>query len=172
MSARKMALEALNRQLSWHEARKKELSKSGRSHTATGWEMLQHGEEIDALTVSIAALEADIAQPVNAQKKDSVFQASIDFIGTLTGMMPPPIEIAPAETFKPFKEFTDKICEIFASPQEPAVNAELLAALNNIRQMTDADDPESYRCDDPEGCLDTVFEEAVSAIAKATGGAA
>lgn len=68
MNARKMALEALNRQLSWHEARKKELSKSGRSHAAIGWEMLQHSEEVDALTVSIAELEADIAQ---ADTKDA-----------------------------------------------------------------------------------------------------
>ena len=29
-------------------------------------------------------------------------------------------------------------------------------ALESIADMTDPDDPESYRCDDREGCLDTV----------------
>jgi hypothetical protein len=32
-----------------------------------------------------------------------------------------------------------------------------IGALTRIRDMTDVDNPDSYRCDDREGCLDTVF---------------
>ena len=56
-------------------------------------------------------------KPVAAAKKDAVFSASIEFIGTLTGMNPPPIEVAPPEILKPFKDFTEKVCSIFAAPQ-------------------------------------------------------
>jgi hypothetical protein len=45
-----------------------------------------------------------------------------------------------------------------------------IAALQSIKEMTDANDPESYRCDDREGCLDTVFavaSEALSGVAPA-----
>lgn len=54
-----------------------------------------------------------------ATQKDAVFDASIEFIKTLTGMEPPPIEIAPPEVLKPFREFTEKVCSIFhdAPPQ-------------------------------------------------------
>lgn len=49
-------------------------------------------------------------KPLNAaQFKDAVFQASIDFIGTLTGMKPPPIEVAPPEVFAPFNKFTEEV---------------------------------------------------------------
>lgn len=48
-----------------------------------------------------------------AIQKDAVFDASIEFIKTLTGMEPPPIEIAPPEVLKPFREFTEKVCSIF-----------------------------------------------------------
>ena len=37
----------------------------------------------------------------------------------------------------------------------------LRAALADIAAMTDADDPESYRCDDREGCLDAVYAKAM-----------
>lgn len=40
----------------------------------------------------------------------------------------------------------------------------LLEELKIIRGHTDADDPESYRSDDREGCLDAVFSRANSAI--------
>ena len=39
----------------------------------------------------------------------------------------------------------------------------LRSALKDIAEMTDADNPESYRCDDREGCLDTVFATASAA---------
>lgn len=37
-------------------------------------------------------------------------------------------------------------------------------ALRRIAAVTNADDPESYRNDDPQGCLDTVFAIAVEAL--------
>ena len=39
--------------------------------------------------------------------------------------------------------------------------ARLRAVLGDIAAMTDADDPESYRCDDREGCLDAVYAKAM-----------
>ena len=55
-------------------------------------------------------------EPVSPAQKDAVFAASIEFIETLTGMTPPPIEIAPPEVFKTFRDFTEKVCSIFATP--------------------------------------------------------
>lgn len=51
--------------------------------------------------------------------------------------------------------------------QEPlgGENNSYRSALERIKAMTDADNPESYRCDDSEGCLDTVFDVASKAIA-------
>lgn len=43
----------------------------------------------------------------------------------------------------------------------------MLEALRTIAAATDADNPESYRCDDREGCLDTVHAIARSALAEA-----
>lgn len=56
---------------------------------------------------------------IAAQQKDAVFQASLDFIGTLTGLKPPPIEVAPPEVFAPFREFAERVCAIF----EPGATA-------------------------------------------------
>jgi len=64
-----------------------------------------------------AIAEADKQEPV-AFKKDAVLAASIEFIGTLTGMKPPPIEVAPPEVFQPFKDFTEKVCAIFADTHQ------------------------------------------------------
>lgn len=74
-------------------------------------------EAIEALA-ALAEQPAPVQQePVAAAKKDAVFSASIEFIGTLTGMKPPPIEVAPPEILKPFRDFTEKVCSIFAAPQ-------------------------------------------------------
>ena len=86
--------------------------------------------EADALAAMKEALAqpAQPAQePVAAAKKDEVFAASIEFIGTLTGMTPPPIETAPPEVFKPFWDFTEKVCEIFATPPASPPAQELVA---------------------------------------------
>jgi hypothetical protein len=42
-------------------------------------------------------------------------------------------------------------------------------ALERIKAMTDADNPNSYRADDREGCLDTVFAVASQALADGSG---
>lgn len=68
-------------------------------------------------------------QLLDAEKKDAVFQASIEFIGTLTGMKPPPIETAPPETFAPFMAFTERVCEIFA-----ALEADIAKPVDNSEQ--------------------------------------
>jgi hypothetical protein len=46
---------------------------------------------------------------------------------------------------------------------------QMLAALKDIAAMTDPDDPDCYRSDDREGCLDAVQSAARAAIAKAEG---
>lgn len=45
-----------------------------------------------------------------------------------------------------------------------------LDALRRIKDMTDVDNPESYRCDDREGCLDTVFTVASETLATHSAG--
>lgn len=51
-----------------------------------------------------------------------------------------------------------------------AAAPDMLAALERIAEHTNPDSPEeNYRADDREGCLDTVFEIARAAIAKAKG---
>lgn len=78
----------------------------------------------EALTAANKAIaQAEQLEPVSkdpvatdSAKKDAVFEASIQFIKTLTGMEPPPIEIAPTEVFAPFREFTEKVCKVFAAP--------------------------------------------------------
>jgi hypothetical protein len=80
-------------------------------------------------------------QPV-AANKDAVFAASIEFIGTLTGMSPPPIEVAPPEVLKPFRDFTEKVCAIFATPpaaqpatvQEHEPENEPLVSLTSVQE--------------------------------------
>lgn len=126
-----------------------------------------------------------------AAKKDAVFQASIEFIGTLTGMKPPPIEVAPPETFEPFRAFTERVCEIFATQQEPALNLSglrdaVLNALNDelahgaydctraweawsVGTMSEDDfSPVSYRMED----IASSVVNAISGIAKAARGSA
>lgn len=46
---------------------------------------------------------------------------------------------------------------------------EMYEALLVIKGHLDADDPNNYRADDPEGAMDTAFERARAAIAKADG---
>lgn len=50
----------------------------------------------------------------DAAQRDALLQASLDFISTLTGMTPPPIEVAPPEVFAPFFAFVDRVQEITA----------------------------------------------------------
>lgn len=72
---------------------------------------------------AIQACREALAQPEQepvAAKKDAVFAASIEFIGALTGMAPPPIETAPPEIFQPFRDFTEKVCSIFNATAQAA----------------------------------------------------
>ena len=45
-------------------------------------------------------------------------------------------------------------------------NQKLRNAIQVVREMTDVNNPNSYRNDDREGCLDAVFAEADRAITK------
>jgi hypothetical protein len=70
-----------------------------------------------------------------ASQKDAVFDASIEFIETLSGMKSPPIETAPPEVFEPFRVFTEKVCSIFSKnnlvtqPVPAQVEAEVVREL-------------------------------------------
>ena len=55
------------------------------------------------------------AEPAPAAQRDELLQAAIDFIGTLTGTSPPPIEIAPPEVFTPFYAFVARVQAITAT---------------------------------------------------------
>lgn len=113
-----MVLEALKRQLVWHEARKKEFSKSGRSTASTAWERMQHDEEIDELNSNIAVLEAGIAQAVEPVAE---VRAKSDAYGG---------------TFVLWKKQPVAGMTLYDTPKEPAahapVNAELLEALKDL----------------------------------------
>lgn len=44
-----------------------------------------------------------------AVERDELLKVALNFIETLTGMQPPPIEIAPPEVFAPLRDFVDRI---------------------------------------------------------------
>lgn len=71
----------------------------------------------------------ELERLARANIEDEVFQASIDFIGTLTGMEPPPIEVAPPEVFAPFHEFTKKVMSITAVDR-----ATVLGLIERVRE--------------------------------------
>jgi hypothetical protein len=96
-------------------------------------------EYVKVLVVIDGAIEQALAAPVQgpvAAKKDAVFAASIEFIGTLTGMKPPPIEVAPPEVLKPFSDFTEKVCAIFATTS-PAQAAPVQEPVEMSPEFTD-----------------------------------
>lgn len=61
--AAQLALAALERQNSWHEAEKKVISKSGRKDTDAQWRFGRHLDEIEALAVPIEDITAALAAP-------------------------------------------------------------------------------------------------------------
>lgn len=102
-------------------------------HDDNGWNWIECGSCGDSTNAKVSAMDdckpllleqwnrrkaQPEQEPVAAAKKDEVFAASIEFIGTLTGMTPPPIEVAPPEVFKPFRDFTEKVCSILATPPQ------------------------------------------------------
>ena len=44
------------------------------------------------------------------------------------------------------------------------MKVELLQALKDIRDALDPDNPDSFRCDDPEGASDYAYEKARKAV--------
>lgn len=68
-----------------------------------------------------ASLSAEAEPTINtAAERDALLQVAIDFIGTLTGMTPPPIEVAPPEVFAPFHAFVEKVQAITRQRAAPA----------------------------------------------------
>ena len=63
--------------------------------------------------------DAPAAVEPPASQRDELLQVALDFIGTLTGMSPPPIEVAPPEVFAPFYDFVDRV-QAITSPHLPA----------------------------------------------------
>jgi hypothetical protein len=107
-------------------------------------------------------LPAPVQEPVAAAKKDAVFAASIEFIGTLTGMQPPPIEVAPPEILKPFRDFTEKVCSIFAA-QQPAMQQEAVPTVYLYRQPDGNTQVMAPNINDPALVID-ILEEGVRAM--------
>jgi hypothetical protein len=107
------------------------------------------------------AAQPAVREPVSA-KKDAVFAASIEFIGTLTDMKPPPIESAPPEVFKPFRDFTDKVCAIFAD-QQPEVQQEAVPTVYLYRQPDGSTQVMAPNINDPALVID-ILEEGIRAM--------
>ena len=115
IDAMKMALEALE---SYHGYMEPLTTVFGGPRVPA--EQSTTGKVEKAITALRQAIEQPAVEPT-ATQKDAVFDASIEFIRTLTGMEPPPIEIAPPEVLKPFREFTEKVCAIFSTRPQPAI---------------------------------------------------
>jgi hypothetical protein len=67
--------------------------------------------------------ENEMSKLQKSTQRDALLQVAIDFIASLTGMKPPPIETAPPETFAPFYDFVDKVQALTdaVEQQEPTV---------------------------------------------------
>lgn len=120
------------------------------------------GELLDAAMNSIEALNAELAQPVEQEIKPTYFVSHPD--GSFSEANPQPGEMksdchvyAQCDQRHTGSRCEDPYCYIASAPQEPAVNAELLAALIHIQQVACSGSPELLI--------------ASEAIAKATGGA-
>lgn len=70
---------------------------------------LRFGWEWWKARASIAASAGSEPVAQLAAERDELFQAAIDFIRTLTGMEPPPIEVAPPDVFAPFHAFVNTV---------------------------------------------------------------
>jgi len=60
----------------------------------------------------------------------------------------------------------DTVSLLMQIEQLETENKRFREVIRNIREMTDVNNPDSYRNDDREGCLDAVFAEADRAITK------
>lgn len=110
----------------------------------------------------------------DAALKDAVLQAALDFVAELTGMTPPPIEVAPPEVFAPFRAFAERVASLLPAMKDErapsagvealqAQNAELLAALTDL--LTDSTERDPIKWHEAK-------RNARAAIAKAKGGQA
>lgn len=108
------------------------------------------GDEIEALQAQLEAVgeggvgKLAVAHPTQdrAVERDELLQAAINFIQALTGMTPPPIEVAPPEVFAPFRAFVEKIQEITdrrcAASVEPLRKRECLHQIAEPNQLRGA----------------------------------
>jgi len=60
----------------------------------------------------------------------------------------------------------DTVSLLMQIEQLETENKRFREVIRNIREMTDVNNPDSYRSDDREGCLDAGFAEADRAITK------
>lgn len=80
--------------------------------------LLQHAMALlDGASLAASAGSEPVAQL--ASERDELFQAAIDFIRTLTGMEPPPIEVAPPDVFAPFHAFVNTVQAITNKRNSP-----------------------------------------------------
>ena len=99
-----------------------------------------------------------------AAQRDALLQVALDFIGTLTGMSPPPIEIAPPEVFAPFYAFVDRVQAITSpAPAPNALDALTQAARDVLDERQRQIDAKGY---EPEA--DDAYEQGELASAAAT----
>lgn len=95
-----------------------------------------------------------------AVERDELLQAAINFIQALTGMTPPPIEVAPPEVFAPFRAFVEKIQEI--TDRRCAASAEPQAKPAAPAQADEYPDlPEWSKRDDLGGLVPSEVRQAL-----------
>ena len=92
---------------------------------------------------SAAAAAKAPAAPTHAAQRDELLQAAIDFIGTLTGMTPPPIEVAPPEVFAPFYEFVDRV-QAITGAAPPAPTEQWIGVTERLPEWVHRDDTPCY----------------------------
>lgn len=140
------------------------------------WSAKDEADYVAQFRAALAAraslsLPAAGQEPVarSAAERDELLQAAIDFIRTLTGMEPPPIEVAPPEVFAPFREFVDKVQAItnrYSVPQ-PAVPVERPCHVFTVRKIGALTEWEpttmAFALPDGEHALYTITQPAVAA---------
>lgn len=109
-------------------------------------------------------------QGYSISHEDGFFHVSVEDgrlgVDEALGRYPSPTEAIDAAQADYEQRIRSAIVEpgpLASPPSADVVNA-LREALARVRDATDADNPESYRSDDREGCLDTVFSIADAAL--------
>lgn len=97
--------------------------------------LMAHGHAEQPAAVTLRASD-------RAVERDELLQVALNFIETLTGMQPPPIEIAPPEVFAPFRDFVDRIQAVTDRrnvsffKRQPLKIAEINAVIQGISSST------------------------------------